>query len=102
MNHHAFFFLLLLRIFFSLSLVVSSFYEQPSTSVGSISYRNELRCVTRTHRVFQLLYSSVEKERGEKMPDSMIKVFLAGGGGGCSLAVVGQPLDTMYVFFFVH
>jgi hypothetical protein len=25
----------------------------------------------------------------------MIKVFLAGGGGGCSLAVVGQPLDTM-------
>ena len=32
------------------------------------------------------------------MPDSMIKVFLAGGGGGCSLAVVGQPLDTMWVF----
>ena len=49
-----------------------------------------------------LLHSSVEKERGEKMPDSMIKVFLAGGGGGCSLAVVGQPLDTMYVFFFAH
>ena len=60
---------------------------------------------TNTPNVFQkrhyLLYSSVEKERGEKMPDSMIKVFLAGGGGGCSLAVVGQPLDTMYVFFFV-
>lgn len=27
----------------------------------------------------------------------MIKTFLAGGGGGCSLAVVGQPLDTIKV-----
>jgi len=27
----------------------------------------------------------------------MLKTFLAGGGGGCSLAVVGQPLDTIKV-----
>lgn len=26
-----------------------------------------------------------------------LKTFLAGGGGGCSLAVVGQPLDTIKV-----
>ena len=31
------------------------------------------------------------------MSDSMLKTFIAGGGGGCSLAIVGQPLDTIKV-----
>eukprot|EP01046_Picozoa_sp_COSAG06_P082179 COSAG06_NODE_29238_length_560_cov_0.885033_1_plen_37_part_10 len=27
----------------------------------------------------------------------MVKTFIAGGGGGASLVIVGQPLDTIKV-----